>query len=63
VKDHRVRLTDDDLDLIVSALKARVAMAGPERAARIGRLVHRLTERVPGNPDFTIGTPPAVKAQ
>ena len=53
--DHRVRLTDDDIDLIVAALKARAAMAGPKRRHRIERLAARLAERSTGNPKFSLG--------
>jgi hypothetical protein len=53
--DHRIRLTDDDITLIVSALTARLAMAGPIRAHRIKRLTNRLLEGVRGNPKWLLG--------
>jgi len=52
MKDHRIRLTDDDIALIVSALRARAGMAGAERLDRCARLVERLTEGARGNPQF-----------
>lgn len=52
--DHRIRLTDYDLLLIVAALKARAAMAGPERRHRIMRLVDRLAEGQRGNPKWLL---------
>lgn len=53
--DHRIRLSDDDLGLIVAALKARAAMAGPMRAHRITRLADRLGECSRGNPKLSLG--------
>lgn len=50
VKDHRIRLTDEDLDVINAALRARLAMARGIRARHIERLLHRLDEVRPGNP-------------
>jgi hypothetical protein len=55
VSDHRIRLTDDDLALIVAALKARAAMAGPMRRHRIERLADRLAEGQRGNPKWLLG--------
>lgn len=55
VTDHRIRLTDDDLSLIVSALRARAAMTAGARRHRIQRLAARLSEGLPGNPKFTLG--------
>lgn len=49
-----MRLTDEDLALIVAALRARLAMAGPMRAHRIERLADRLFEMTPGNPKWRI---------
>jgi len=54
VSDHRIRLTDDDLLLIVSALKARAAMTKGMRRHRIERLVDRLSESKRGNPKWMI---------
>ena len=53
--DHRIRLSDDDLALIVAALNARAAMAGPMRRHRIERLSTRLAEGGRGNPKWRIG--------
>lgn len=55
MSDHRVRLTDEDIALIVAALKARAAMAGPMRRHRIERLASRLAEGQRGNPKWRIG--------
>lgn len=40
--------------LIVSALRARAAMAGPMRRHRIERLASRLTDGVRGNPKWRL---------
>jgi hypothetical protein len=53
--DHRVRLTDEDIALIVAALRARAAMAGPMRAHRIERLAVRIAENTRGNPKWMHG--------
>ena len=53
--DHRIRLTDDDIDLIVAALKARRAMAHGLREHRVDRLVARLSEMSRGNPKLSLG--------
>jgi hypothetical protein len=52
--DHRIRLSDDDVTLIVAALRARAAMAGPLRRHRIERLADRLGEGKRGNPKWII---------
>lgn len=52
--DRRIRLTDDDIDLIVAALRARAAMAGPMRRHRIERLADRLAEGGRGNPKWRL---------
>lgn len=54
MSDHRIRLSDEDIGLIVSALRARLAMAGPMRAHRIERLADRLAEGRPGNPKWRL---------
>jgi len=54
VKDHRVRLTDEDLALVVSALRARAAMTRGLRRHRVERLAARLAEGVRGNPKWII---------
>jgi hypothetical protein len=53
--DHRVRLTDDDIALIVSALRARAAMTANARRHRIERLAARLAEGSRGNPKLSLG--------
>lgn len=50
--DRRIRLTDDDIDLIVAALKSRAAMTRGLRRHRIERLAERLAEGGRGNPKF-----------
>jgi hypothetical protein len=54
VKDHRLRLTDEDILLIVAALRARLAMARGSRAHRIMRLADRLAESSRGNPKWLL---------
>lgn len=54
-KPHRISLTDDDIELIVAALTARLAMARGPRAHRIKRLSARLSEGGAGNPKFRLG--------
>lgn len=55
MSDHRIRLTDEDLALIVAALRARAAMTTGLRRHRIERLRGRLAECVRGNPKFLHG--------
>lgn len=55
VSDHRIRLTDEDLALIVAALRARAAMARGKRRHRVERLASRLAEGVRGNPKLILG--------
>jgi hypothetical protein len=52
---HRISLTDDDVDLIVSALRARAAMTKGLRKHRIERLATRLAEGGKGNPKWRLG--------
>jgi hypothetical protein len=52
---HRVRLTDEDIELVIAALWARAAMAGPLRRHRIVRLAKRLSQMSTGNPVWTLG--------
>ena len=54
VSDHRLRLSDDDIALIVSALRARAAMTTGLRAHRITRLAERLSEGGRGNPRWRL---------
>ena len=53
--EHRVRLSDADVSLIVSALRARAAMTSGLRRHRLERLAARLAEMTPGNPKLTLG--------
>lgn len=47
---HRIRLTDEDMDLIVSALRQQIASRlSPERKCRIQELIERFIERRPGS--------------
>jgi hypothetical protein len=54
MSEHRVRLEDEDLALIVAALKARRAMSTGLREHRIDRLIARLAEMTPGNPKWLL---------
>ena len=54
VKAHRIRLTDEDLALIVAALRARAAMTRGMRRHRVERLAERLAEGGIGNPKWRI---------
>lgn len=55
VERHRVRLSDRELALIVSALRARQSGVSDRSAAYIGRLADRLAEMSPGNPVWRLG--------
>lgn len=56
MKDHRVRLDDHELALVVSALKARAAGLHSEDNRRaVKRLAERLEECSPGNPWMILG--------
>ena len=55
MSDHRIRLTDEDLALVISALRARRAMTSGMRAHRICRLEARLAEGLRGNPKWRLG--------
>jgi hypothetical protein len=55
MNDRRIRLTDEDIALIVSALRARAAMTKGSRRHRIERLATRLAEGGRGNPKFSLG--------
>jgi antitoxin component of MazEF toxin-antitoxin module len=48
--DHRIRLDDEALELIVSALYARTAAVSPKRRTKLLRLAERLADCAPGNP-------------
>jgi hypothetical protein len=53
--DRRIRLSDDDLALIIAALRARAAMTRGLRAHRVQRLAERLAEGGRGNPKWRLG--------
>jgi len=55
VSDHRIRLTDEDIAEITSALRARAAMRGAKRRTTMLRLADRLDEGMRGNPNFRLG--------
>lgn len=55
MQSHRIRLTDLDIEVIVSALRARAAMLSGERAHHSARLKERLAECTPGNPQMILG--------
>jgi hypothetical protein len=52
--DHRIRLSDADLDLIVAALRSRAAMTNGLRRHRVERLAERLAECSRGNPKWLL---------
>lgn len=52
MKDHRIRLTDQQLSLVVSALRARLAMQRGARRLASAQLIERLEEGGRGNPAF-----------
>lgn len=54
MSEHRLRLTNDDLDLIVSALRARMAMTSGARRHRAERLAERLADIGRGNPKWRL---------
>jgi len=54
MKERRVRLTDEDIALIVGALRARVAMTSGARRHDILRLAARLSEGGRGNPKWRL---------
>ena len=52
---HRISLSDYELDLVVAALRARLAMAGGARRADMEKLIARLSDVAPGNPEWRLG--------
>jgi hypothetical protein len=52
--EHRVRLTDEDIELIVRSLRARAAMTKGLRRHRVERLADRLAEMSRGNPKWRL---------
>jgi hypothetical protein len=57
MSDHRVRLNDRELALVVAALRARIAGLGEERANEVAKLANRLSEGKPGNPTWILQEP------
>lgn len=55
MSDHRIRLTDEDILLIVSSLRARRAGYAPTQQLKLDYLIARLEEGVRGNPKWTYG--------
>ena len=55
VTDKRIRLSTEDTELIVAALRARAAMTTGMRRHRIERLMVRLAEGSRGNPKLMFG--------
>jgi len=55
MRDRRIRLTDEDLALVVAALRARAAMTTGLRRHRVERLASRLAECSRGNPKLLLG--------
>jgi len=54
MSDHRLRLSDEDIALIVSALRARAAMTKGMRRHRVERLAERLADCERGNPKWRL---------
>ena len=52
--DHRIRLSDEDLALIIAALRSRAAMTRGLRRHRVERLVERLADGQRGNPKWVL---------
>ncbi len=53
-EDHRIRLTDEDIELLLAALRSRRAMRSGLPLHRVDRLVARLSEASRGNPKWRI---------
>lgn len=53
--DHRIRLDDEEVLLVVGALLSRAAGVSDERRKRILKLASRLAEGVRGNPNWILG--------
>jgi hypothetical protein len=52
--EHRIRLDDEDIALIVAALRSRAGMTRGKRRHRCLRLISRLNELRPGNPQWLL---------
>jgi hypothetical protein len=55
MSDHRVRLDDEELALVVGALRARIPGVGRARSEQLARLADRLDEGKRGNPRWLFG--------
>jgi len=55
MEGHRIRLSDREVELIVSALRARENGVSDARARELERLAQRLAEGVRGNPNWILG--------
>lgn len=58
VKDHRIRLSDDELDIVLRSLRARAAGLRGDGQLKLLRLAARLDNGRPGNPDWVLDRPP-----
>jgi hypothetical protein len=56
MQSHRIRLNDLEVDLIVAALNARIAMTKGQRRSDMMRLAERLADGGKGNPDWRFGS-------
>jgi hypothetical protein len=54
MSDHRIRLSSEDIALIIRALTCRLAMTSGLRRHRVERLRARLFECTPGNPKLIL---------
>jgi hypothetical protein len=54
MSDHRIRLSTEDIALIVAALRSRAAMTKGLRRHRVSRLADRLAEGQRGNPKWLL---------
>ena len=54
---HRIHLSDDELAEICAALRARMSMRFDARRARTIKLLARLEDGGPGNPNLRFGPP------
>lgn len=52
--DHRIRLSDEDIALVLASLRARRRMTSGLREHRVDRLIARLSEGSRGNPKWLI---------
>ncbi len=52
MQEHRIRLNDYDLELIVASLRARAAMTRGVRRHHLERLAERLADPGRGNPQL-----------